>query len=157
MTKRFSNIFAAAVAIAVGAAALTGPSASAVAGEHMKTLTSTTWKPGYMKDDDNRYIKFVMAETGADARTTGIESRHTWAPGFSGGGDGTYQRIVERDANRTPALVMKVEGRGIWAPGFRHEGNGRYSRVTYIHTGAASGTMVAGDAKGSPAEVAEAR
>ncbi|WP_404379233.1 hypothetical protein [Caenispirillum salinarum] len=157
MNKRFTNFFATAAAIAVGAAALTGPSASAVAGEHMKTLTSTSWKPGYMKDDDNRYIKFVVVETAADARTTGIESRDTWAPGFSSGGDGTYQRIVERDANRTPALVMKVEGRGTWAPGFRYDGSGRYSRVAYSHTGAASGTMLAGDAKGSPAEVAEAR
>lgn len=156
MTKRFSTLTVAAAAIAIGAAVLAGSTVSAQAGEHMKTLTSHTWKPGFTKDG-NHFVKFVMVEDTGAGTTTGIESRSTWAVGFQQSGDGHYSRTVTRQAGRQPSLIAKVERRSTWAPGFSHDGDGQFTRVAHIATGTSAGTMMAGDAGGGAAQVAEAR
>ncbi|EKV27372.1 hypothetical protein C882_1874 [Caenispirillum salinarum AK4] len=116
---------AATAALAVGAA-LAG-AAPAAAATQLQTEVSDTWKPGFQRDDDGRYVRhMVVPRDTAPRQVTRIETRDAWAPGFQSTGDGDFQRLVPHSQNGQGSAT--ISKRDTWAPGYRND-MGDYVRV----------------------------
>lgn len=113
----YSAILTASLAIAAPAAAM-----------EMETLVSDTWKPGYTKDDGDKYVRHAIVQRPESGQVTVIERRDTSAPGYFNDGDGSYYRVVEAE-RPDPAQTASVETRDTWAPGFRNSDDGSYTRL----------------------------